>query len=145
MRFWLKTKAISVPPASSRMLAAHRELMALPAGQRRAVVTGPDGAERLAAAGITWEALAGWLQGPMDKAAWEAVIPSMGSMALVRNLRNFDEAGVSDEVAARVAARISDPAEVVEPTMQIVFAVLTLAVVAALVESPAAAVTRAPS
>ncbi|MFF4897602.1 TROVE domain-containing protein [Streptomyces sp. NPDC001068] len=102
----------AVPPASSPVLAAHRELMALPVARRRAVVTGPGGAERLAAAGITWEALAGWLQGPMDRAAWEAVIPSMGAMALVRNLRNFDEAGVSDEVADRVAARISDPVEV---------------------------------
>ncbi|MFJ8062356.1 TROVE domain-containing protein [Streptomyces sp. NPDC096142] len=102
----------AVPPASSHVLTAHRALMALPVERRRAVVTAADGAERLAAAGMTWEALAGWLQGPMDKAAWEAVIPSMGSMALVRNLRNFDEAGVSDEVAARVAAKISDPAEV---------------------------------
>ncbi|MGW4566690.1 TROVE domain-containing protein [Streptomyces sp. NPDC004561] len=102
----------AVPPASNRVLTAHRELMAVPVGKRRAVVTAADGAERLAAAGISWEALAGWLQGPMDKAAWEAVIPSMGAMALVRNLRNFDEAGVSDEVAARVAARISDPEQV---------------------------------
>ncbi|MEU3793227.1 TROVE domain-containing protein [Streptomyces fructofermentans] len=102
----------AVPPASNRVLTAHRELMALPVAERRAVVTAPDGAERLAAAGITWEALAGWLQGPMDSAAWEAVIPSMGAMALVRNLRNFDRAGVSDAVAERVAARISDPAEV---------------------------------
>lgn len=102
----------AVPPASNRVLTAHRELMALPVDRRRAVVTAPDGAERLAAAGITWEMLAGWLQGPMDRAAWEAVIPSMGAMALVRNLRNFDEAGVSDEVAARVAARISDPDQV---------------------------------
>ncbi|WP_367324049.1 TROVE domain-containing protein [Streptomyces sp. HUAS ZL42] len=102
----------AVPPASSTVLTAHRELMALPVGARRAVVTSTGGAERLAAAGMTWEALAGWLQGPMDKEAWEAVIPSMGAMALVRNLRNFDQAGVSDEVAARVAARISDPAEV---------------------------------
>jgi hypothetical protein len=102
----------AVPPASNRVLTAHRELMALPVAERRAVVTSADGAERLAAAGMTWEALAGWLQGPMDKAAWEAVIPPMGAMALVRNLRNFDEAGVSDEVAARVAAKISDPAEV---------------------------------
>ncbi|MFJ2399080.1 TROVE domain-containing protein [Streptomyces sp. NPDC087843] len=100
------------PPASNRVLVAHRELMAVPVAERRAVVTAPDGAERLAAAGLTWEALAGWLQGPMDKAAWEAVIPSMGTMALVRNLRNFDEAGVGDDVAARVATRISDPAEV---------------------------------
>ncbi|MCL7423941.1 TROVE domain-containing protein [Streptomyces sp. YS415] len=103
----------AVPPVSSRTLVAHRELMALPVEERRAVVTSDGGAERLAAAGMTWEALAGWLQGPMNRAAWEAVIPSMGPMALVRNLRNFDEAGVSDEVAAQVAARISDPSEVV--------------------------------
>ncbi|WP_330291886.1 TROVE domain-containing protein [Streptomyces sp. NBC_00576] len=102
----------AVPPASNRVLTAHRELMALPVEERRAVVTSADGAERLAAAGMTWEVLAGWLQGPMDAVAWEAVIPSMGAMALTRNLRNFDEAGVSDEVAAGVAARISDPAEV---------------------------------
>ncbi|MET9905724.1 TROVE domain-containing protein [Streptomyces sp. NPDC006476] len=102
----------AVPPVADGVLTAHRELMALPVRERRAVVTSAGGAERLAAAGITWEALAGWLQGPMDKAAWEAVIPSMGAMALVRNLRNFDQAGVSDEVAARVAAKISDAAEV---------------------------------
>ncbi|MFF5448343.1 TROVE domain-containing protein [Streptomyces sp. NPDC012888] len=102
----------AVPPASSPVLAAHRELMELPVAERRAVVTGPGGAERLAAAGMTWEALAGWLRGPMDAAAWEAVIPSMGPMALLRNLRNFDAAGVSDEVAARVAERISAPEEV---------------------------------
>ncbi|HJQ47372.1 MAG TPA: TROVE domain-containing protein [Amycolatopsis sp.] len=102
----------AVPPASNRVLTAHRELMALPVAERRAIVTSRRGAERLAAAGMTWEALAGWLQGPMDKAAWESVIPSMGVMALVRNLRNFDQAGVSDKVAAQVAARISDPAEV---------------------------------
>ncbi|MDI9885371.1 TROVE domain-containing protein [Streptomyces sp. HNM0645] len=99
----------AVAPASNRTLTAHRALMALPTGERRAVVMAPDAAERMARAGMTWEALAGWLQGPMDAAAWEAVIPAMGAMALVRNLRNFDQAGVSDEVAARVAAKISDP------------------------------------
>ena len=66
----------------------------------------------LKGAGLTWEAVAGWLQGPMDAAAWEAVIPAMGYTALLRNLRNFDEAGVSDEVAQRVAARIADPEQV---------------------------------
>ncbi|MEU1820193.1 TROVE domain-containing protein [Streptomyces roseifaciens] len=102
----------ATPPVPDHTLTAHRALMAVPVEERRAVVTGPGGAERLAAAGMTWEALAGWLQGPMDAAAWEAVIPSMGTMALVRNLRNFDEAGVSDEVAQQVAARIADPEEV---------------------------------
>ncbi|THA35590.1 TROVE domain-containing protein [Streptomyces sp. A1547] len=107
-------------PAGNRTLLAHRELMELPVEERRAVVTAPDGAERLAAAGMTWEALAGWLQGPMDAAAWEAVIPSMGAMALLRNLRNFDQAGVSDAVAAQVAAKVSDP-EVVARSRQFPF------------------------
>ncbi|MFE6846033.1 TROVE domain-containing protein [Streptomyces sp. NPDC057686] len=107
-------------PAGNRTLAAHRELMELPVEERRAVVTAPDGAVRLADAGMTWEALAGWLQGPMDAAAWEAVIPSMGAMALLRNLRNFDQAGVSDAVAAQVAARVCDP-EVVARSRQFPF------------------------
>ncbi|MCL7378625.1 TROVE domain-containing protein [Streptomyces sp. 35G-GA-8] len=110
----------AVPPASNRMLTAHRALMEVPVERRRAVLTAPDGAGRLAEAGMTWEALAGWLQGPMDAAAWEAVIPSMGAMALLRNLRNFDQAGVSDEVAARVAERIADP-EVVAKARQFPF------------------------
>jgi hypothetical protein len=38
-------------------------------------------------------------------------------MALARNLRNFDEAGVSDEVAAKVAARFVDPDEVARSRM----------------------------
>jgi len=63
-------------------------------------------------AGMSWEAFAGWRQGPMDAAAWETVIPSMGYMALLRTLRNFDEAGVSKAVAAKVAARLADPEQV---------------------------------
>ncbi|RAJ32025.1 TROVE domain-containing protein [Kitasatospora sp. SolWspMP-SS2h] len=102
----------ALPPAGSAVLTAHRELTALPVAERRAVVERPGGAELLAAAGMTWEALAGWLQGPLDAAAWEAVIPSMGAMALVRNLRNFDRAGVSDEAAEAVARRIADRGEV---------------------------------
>lgn len=102
----------AAPPASDLLLGANRELLALPVAERRAAVTAPGGAQRLAEAGLTWEALAGWLRGPLDAAVWEAVIPSMGSMALVRNLRNFDQAGVSDEVAEAVAKRIADKGEV---------------------------------
>ncbi|MET7477196.1 TROVE domain-containing protein [Streptomyces sp. NPDC005648] len=102
----------AVPPAGESLLAAHAALLAVPAEERYALVTAPDGAERLAAAGMTWESVAGWLQSPLDAAVWEALIPSMGAMALVRNLRNFDRAGVSDRAAAEVAARISDPDEV---------------------------------
>lgn len=96
------------------LLRRRAELMALPAGERRVVLADPG---RLKGAGMTWEALSAWLDGPMDKTAWEAAIPSMGLMALARNLRNFDEAGVSDAVAATVAARFTDPAEVARSRM----------------------------
>lgn len=98
-------------PDSLPTLKARARLMARPVGQRRQVL---DTHQRkfLRAAGMTWEALAGWLQGPMDKRAWEAVIPEMGGMALLRNLRNFDEAGISDSVAATVAAKLADAHEV---------------------------------
>ncbi|GLW75413.1 RNA-binding protein [Kitasatospora phosalacinea] len=102
----------AVPPRDEPVLAAREQLAALPLAERPAVLAAPDAAHRLAAAGMTWEALAGWLQGPMDAAAWEAVIPSMGTMALVRNLRNFDRAGIGDEAASLVAARITDPEQV---------------------------------
>ncbi|MFH9550512.1 TROVE domain-containing protein [Streptomyces sp. NPDC017435] len=102
----------ALPPSGETLLVAHRELMAVPVEERRALVTAQGGAERLNAAGMTWESVAGWLQGPLDAAVWEALIPSMGAMALVRNLRNLDLAGVSDRVAAEVAARISCPDEV---------------------------------
>ncbi|MER7443806.1 TROVE domain-containing protein [Micromonospora avicenniae] len=96
------------PPASLTTLAARAELMGIPVEQRRAVI---DPAV-LGAAGMTWEALAGWRQAAMDAAAWEAIIPSMGYLALLRNLRNFDQAGVSDAVAETVAQKLADPGEV---------------------------------
>jgi TROVE domain len=99
-------------PSSLPLLRAYASLQALPSGARRDLVNSDTAAERLAAAGMTWEALAGWLGGPMDRFAWEAVIGSMGYMAQLRNLRNFDEAAVSDAVADEVAARLSSPAEV---------------------------------
>jgi hypothetical protein len=48
----------------------------------------------------------------MDAEAWEAVIPSMGVMALVRNLRNFDEAGIDEAAVDAVIAKIGNPDEV---------------------------------
>ena len=99
-------------PAQLRIVRCREELFALPVEERRAVLGQVQGPEFLEDAGVTWESLAGWLQGPMDAQAWEAIIPSMGLMALTRNLRNFDQAGVSDEVAAHVAAKLADPEQV---------------------------------
>lgn len=96
------------------MLANAYRLDSLPEGERRAALADADA---LAAAGFTWERLSGWLPGGMDAAAWEAVIPNMGVMAIIRNLRNFEEAGVRSAVLDQVAARISNP-EVVAGSRQ---------------------------
>jgi hypothetical protein len=101
-------------PASLETLTRRDALLSMPVDERRRVLEDP---ETLRRAGITWEALAGWLQGPMDAAAWTAIIPSMGVFALVRNLRNFDQAGVPDEVAGRVAERIADPEAIARSRM----------------------------
>lgn len=100
------------------MLKTRDALMSLPVEARRAYLTAHTGWKAqgeddvFKRAGMTWEALSGWLQGPMDAEAWEAVIPSMGYMALLRNLRNFLQAGVSQKVLRDVLNRISDPEQV---------------------------------
>lgn len=94
------------------MLNRRENLMAVPVDRRRELLGTKLGRQALIEAGMTWEALAGWLQGPMDKLAWESIIPSMGYMALLRNLRNFDEAGVSDDFASTICAKLADPNEV---------------------------------
>lgn len=74
--------------------------------------------QKLREAGITWEkalTLAG--DRVPKKALWEALIPNMGIMALARNLRNFDEAGVSDEVARTVMDLFEQPALVRQSRM----------------------------
>jgi hypothetical protein len=93
------------------VLAAAAELGAVASDERRTVLR-QRGPAAMAAAGYSWERLAGWLAGGMDAEAWEAVIPSMGVMALVRNLRNFDQAGIADTSVESVIAKITDPAEV---------------------------------
>lgn len=104
-------------PERLATIRRYQAMMAVPVGERRAFVRTPEAAQVIRGAGVTWEALAGWLQGPMDAAAWEAMIPSMHPDALSRNLRNFDQAGVSDAVAAAVAAKLADPEEVAKSRM----------------------------
>jgi hypothetical protein len=93
------------------VLAAAAALDAVPAEDRRSVLRG-RGPAALAEAGFSWERLSGWLPGGMDADAWTSVIPSVGVMALVRNLRNFDEAGIGNAVIDAVIAKITDPAQV---------------------------------
>ena len=91
--------------------AAELDAIAVDAAARRAARARFGRARR---AGFSWERLAGWLPGGMDAEAWEHVMPAMGVMALVRNLRNFDEAGISEAAIDAVIAKITDPNEVAQ-------------------------------
>lgn len=67
--------------------------------------------DRLRAAGMTWEdalSLTGKYANLDQKDVWEAMIPSMGYMALLRNLHNFDKAEISEQAAQAVCRRLSD-------------------------------------
>lgn len=97
-------------PTSLPMLANNQRLRELVAGGDFKSLADVG---YLRGAGMTWEDTLSLAGDKVNKAAlWEALIPTMGYMALIRNLRNFDEAGVSNEVAASVAARLRDPEKV---------------------------------
>lgn len=98
----------SVDPGVLPTVSAYREYNKMEKDKARKILISDPSA--LAASGMTWEALSSF--GAMDAKAWEAIIPNMGYMALLRNLRNFDQAGVSDAVANKVIARLTDPDEV---------------------------------
>jgi hypothetical protein len=79
----------------------------------------------LKVAGMTWEdvlSLAGAKVGKGE--LWAALIPSMGYMALLRNLRNFDDAGLPDATADGVIKRLVDP-EAVAKSRQFPFRFLS--------------------
>jgi hypothetical protein len=96
------------PTPKALNVIRHREqVMALLAANRSALLEKPDIAEILRLGGMTWEQVAG--TGKMDAAAWEAIIPTMGYMALLRNLRNFEQAGVNEATIAMVAERLANP------------------------------------
>ena len=111
------------PPGSLRAVRARWELARLaPAERHRGVREVLDGHGQremldLAAAG-QWEWLLSWLgeapaENGLSKAEqWRLILPRLGYMALIRNLRNLDEAGITDDEAAELAARIADPEQV---------------------------------
>lgn len=108
---------VLTPRESLLMIRENIAMKKLSPEQARALLFTPndltaDAATALAAAGMTWEQIPALVNGPWTAAMWEAIIPSMGYMALLRNLRNFDQAGVSDAVAEKIGARLADPEQV---------------------------------
>jgi hypothetical protein len=108
-KFTLNTRYSTEPvlPEGLDTITARINLMALPVAERKNVTAG-----QLAEAGMTWEALAGWQQAPMDAASWEKIIPSMGVFALLRNLRNFDQAGINKAARRLVEDQLTDPEQI---------------------------------
>lgn len=101
-------------PEALRMVRDHYALRAAAAEDVEALLL-PG---RLRAAGMTWEdalSLAGTRGN--KRSLWEVLIPTMGIFALARNLRNFDQAGVSDAAAQAVIARFTDPEQVARSRM----------------------------
>lgn len=94
------------------MLKANADLRRLSVDGIQEMAADGHLAAALAESGVTWQAVPSLINGPWTRQLWEAVVPSMGYMATLRNLRNFDQAEVSDKVAAEVAARLADPEQV---------------------------------
>jgi len=100
-----------------------RELQEIDRDARRDYLR-DNGPYALVDSGMTWETMSEWLPGFGDAESWEFIIDTMGYMALLRNLRNFDEGGVSDTAANRVIAKLIDP-ERVARSMQFPFRFLS--------------------
>lgn len=66
--------------------------------------------------GLTWEQ-ASSKYGKLDARFWESMIPSMGIFALVRNLRNFDDAKISNAAADLVRAKLTDAETIAKSRM----------------------------
>lgn len=97
--------------AGFAMLTANRRIRAI-AEHEPAVLLDP---ERLKTGGLTWEDALSLGGAKLDKRElWESLIDAdaLGYMALIRNLRNLDEAGVSKTHAKKVVGIIEDEARV---------------------------------
>jgi hypothetical protein len=99
-------------PEHLYMLQERAKFLAMPQAERKAFLERPGATEVLSQAGLTWEAVSGWLGGPLTASFWESLIPTMGYMALLRNLRNFEKAGISRDARKAVQGRLADPAQV---------------------------------
>lgn len=94
-------------PSELTQLKNRQVLMAKSDEELRKLLESEGGRKTIADAGLTWEAVAG--KTGLSKGIWEALVPSMGYMALLRNLRNFMKEGVN---LKPVLDRLGDPAQV---------------------------------
>lgn len=100
-------------PASLTMLQKRKAILSSSLEEKRALLNSANASAELKAAGLTWENIgSSFGKGGLDANAWEALIPTLGYMALIRNLRNFEKTGVSKKTLNDVAQRLQDTEEV---------------------------------
>lgn len=114
-------------PEGLSLISARRDLNQLRPGERHSIAAKALGnrggwedrkIERAAAG--QWEWVKSWLgegAGSLptalsERERWELVIPWMGYMAVLRNLRNFDQAGIRPSLRDKIRQRLADPQEV---------------------------------
>jgi len=103
------------------MISANQSLRADAAKDVKALLD----SDRVKAAGLTWEDVLSLAGTKVAKnKLWESVIPSMGIMALIRNLRNFEQAGISTAVRDLVVNKLTNK-EVIEKSRQFPFRFLS--------------------
>lgn len=90
------------------MLKARDEFAALSKAEKLAVLDREDAADVLRRAGISWQALAGFLGGRLPAAAWGSLLPSMGYREILMNLRNMNSAGLDEAGERLVASKLAD-------------------------------------
>jgi len=92
-----------IDPIATPMLAARKELTS----RKRWSDSVPGLAKK---AGATWEVLISQFGNKPE--VWEAIIPLMGYMALLRNIGNFLSADVPTKTVRMVAEKLADPERV---------------------------------
>lgn len=95
-------------PESLSTLRANKALRTMNPLERATV-----SAEDLRAAGFTHEQASGWDQAGGTREQWERMIDAgMGYMAVLKNLSNFEKAGISRAHIDKINALLADPAKV---------------------------------
>lgn len=100
------------PPRTLGLLRNSLEVLAT----LRAGILGDDLAqlaEALDGTVLSWEKVMSEVGGKADKRQlWEALVPKMGTMAVLRNLRNLEQAGVGDDTIELVNNRLQSEDEI---------------------------------
>jgi hypothetical protein len=112
-------KMIRARSELSRLTPKERHAFAAKALEGERTQTFEDRELYRAAAG-QWEFIKSWLgEGARnlktalsDRQRWELVFPWMGYEAVLKNLRNFEQAGITPQMVAAVQDRIADPEQV---------------------------------